>query len=111
MTKEYFFLYFNTGILISKGRKMLVALLLSLSSTFLDDLYNEMSMDTYPYGVDASPVLRMKNGKSPTIDSLGDVLIYGHVDQNEIVWNKNGKSSDSNFDLEFNELFYAYPRK
>lgn len=91
---------------------MLVALLLSLSSTFLDDLYNEMSMDTYPYGADASPVVRMKNGKSPTIDSLGDFLIYGQAQQRKIIWDKNGKSNvDTTFDLEFNELFYAYPRK
>lgn len=91
---------------------MLVALLLSLSSTFLDDLYNEMSMDTYPYGVDASPVVRTKNGKSPTIDSLGDVSVFGHLHEQTFVWDKNGKTKDTpEFDLEFNELFYSYPRK
>lgn len=90
---------------------MLITLLTILSTAFLDDLYMEMSMDTYPYGADPSPVVKTRNGLSPTIDSLGDNCLYGHIKGMYFIWNKDGKTEDHNFDLKFNELFFDYPRR
>jgi hypothetical protein len=64
-------------------------------------------MDTYPYGADASPVVRMKNGKSPTIDSLGDFVLFGKCADAPCQWDNNGKSNfKTEFDLHFDKLFY-----
>jgi hypothetical protein len=90
---------------------MILQLLTILSTSFLDDLYNEMSMDTYPYGVDPSPVVRTVNGQAPTIDSLGNDCLYGHIKDKHFIWTRDGKTEDSQYDLKFNELFFDYPRK
>ena len=92
---------------------MILVALLSLSSSFISNLYMEMSMDTCPYGTDPAPVLRMKNGGSPRIDSIGDTTLYGNFNKRNLIWNEEGKCECGipDFDLEYNELFYNYRRK
>lgn len=83
---------------------------LTASDFSLAHLDFEMSCDTYPYGVDASPMVRMKNGQSPRIDSLGTDKLYGHLKDQTFVWNRKGvcECGIPTFDLEFTELFYDY---
>lgn len=86
---------------------MFLPLLLTLSSTFLNDLYNEMSMDTYQYGSDPTPMIVMKNGLKPVIDSIGDSCLYGHFNVRQIIWDENGQSNLSvrKYDLIFTRNF------
>ena len=94
----------------------MLALVLSslLASNFnLNDLSMEMSMDTYPYGVDASPMVLMKSGESPTIDSLDATTLYGHYNGVKLEWNEFGmcKCNKPKYDLKYSNLFYNHPDK
>jgi hypothetical protein len=94
---------------------MILALLLTINSAnaWIENLYTEMSMDTYPYGVDPSPMLRTKSKHSVRIDSISDSSLYGRVWNKKYEWNDLGvcNCGDSTLDLEYNELFYNYPRR
>lgn len=89
---------------------MLVYLLLSIfSGTFsLSHLDFEMSCDTYEYGVDASPMVRTKNGDRPKIDSIDTHYVYGMLNGKELRWDSAGVCLclDETKDLEFTDLFY-----
>lgn len=93
---------------------MLAIFLSSLLATNfnINELNVEMSMDTYPYGVDASPMVQFLSGESPTIDSLDANTLYGHFNGVRLEWNEYGmcKCNKPKYDLKFSNLFY-HPKK
>lgn len=67
----------------------------------------EMSCDTYPYGVDASPVVQMRNGQRPIIDSLSSTNIWGRLDDTMFVWDSLGHCDKKpEHDLMFHKTFW-----
>lgn len=66
-----------------------------------------MSMDTYPYGSDPTPMIVMRNGLIPAIDSIGDSCLYGHFNVQLLVWDENGKCDLNirNYDLIFTKKY------
>ncbi|MCK9429089.1 MAG: hypothetical protein M0R17_03640 [Candidatus Omnitrophica bacterium] len=71
----------------------------------------EMSSDTYPYGLDASPIVRTANGHNPRIDSFSIRGIYGNIRGIRISWDTNGICTchKPRYNLEFSDLFFNYP--
>lgn len=71
---------------------MILSIILALFSSHfsLQELDVEMSMDTYPYGVDASPMVQTIGGKSPTIDSITVDHIYGKIGPFDLMWDEDG---------------------
>jgi hypothetical protein len=59
-------------------------------------VYFEMSMDTYQYGSDPSPLVKTFGNKHPKIDSLVDSKLYGHLGRRPIVWDSLGRCVSSN---------------
>ena len=70
---------------------ILNVLLMVFSSNFsLHELDVELSMDTYPYGIDISPMVQTKGGRSPRIDSITGEHLYGKVGQYHLQWDEDG---------------------
>lgn len=70
---------------------ILPTLALIFSSHFsLHELDVELSMDTYPYGGDISPMVQTKGGKAPRIDSITGEHLYGKVGKYDLLWDSNG---------------------
>lgn len=73
------------------------ALLLALFMTSgcepfdIQEVYLELSMDTYKYGMDASPLVNTYKGISPKIDSLYGDSLYGTIAGRHLIWNSVGK--------------------
>lgn len=70
-----------------------------------------MSSDTYPYGIDASPIVRTVNGHNPRIDSFSVHGIYGNIRGIRVSWDTNGVCTcrKPRYNLEFSDLFFNYP--
>lgn len=74
----------------------------------LSHLEYEMSCDTYPYGADATPVVQMRNGQQPTIDSLDSTHVWGHLNRTHFVWDSVGKcDNNKHHDLIFRKSFWS----
>lgn len=82
---------------------------ISAPSFNLDDLYMEMSCDTYPYGIDASPMVRTKGRENPRIDSLIGNTMYGRLKGVEYKWDHRGNCivplCKEEHDLEWSNLW------
>ena len=78
-----------------------------------EEVETEMSCDTYPYGVDASPMVMTHSGKHPTIDSITWFGMYGHIGKTLYFWNKEGKClcNDKRMNLKYSPLFFHHPEK
>lgn len=93
---------------------ILSTLLLVFSTHFSQsELEFEMSCDTYPYGVDASPMVKTVSGNNPRIDSINNDGLVGTLAGQTFKWNRRGKClcNDINMDLIWSDLFYNYERK
>ena len=53
-------------------------------------LYLELSMDTYKYGSDPSPLIKTVNGRRLHIDSMVDYKLYGRVGNRLLTWDSLG---------------------
>lgn len=72
----------------------LISILLSLSSAnpfSLNEVYVEMSMDTYPYGIDVGPLIKTIGDEHPIIDSLAEDCLFGTIDKRALKWNEKGE--------------------
>lgn len=64
---------------------------LMFSSGFLwSDVLNEMSCDTYKYGIDPAPLISTIEGDSVKVDSFTNSTVYGKVNNEVIEWNEEG---------------------
>lgn len=53
-------------------------------------VYFELSMDTYKYGSDPSPLIKTVGNKHPKIDSMVDSRIYGRIGKRVLLWDSLG---------------------
>lgn len=94
---------------------MLIAFILHFFFTAYNqyDLEMEMSCDTYPYGVDASPMVKTVNGKNPRIDSINNDGVVGNIGGKKYRWDRKGKCEGENdsLNLTWSDLFFNYPAK
>lgn len=68
----------------------LVLSLLCSSGFDVGYIYFELSMDTYPYGMDASPLIKTVGNKHPKIDSIVDSRLYGRLGKRTLQWDSLG---------------------
>lgn len=70
---------------------VLLSLICAGSAFDIRELDTEMSMDTYEFGIDASPMVKTFKNTSPTIDSLVCDTLYGRLEGRKLIWNKKGE--------------------
>lgn len=91
----------------------LVLSLLCSSGFDVGYIYFELSMDTYPYGMDASPLVKTMRNEKPRIDSLVGSKLYGRIKKREVVWDSLGHcistSCRKNDNLTWSELWLDPP--
>jgi hypothetical protein len=56
----------------------------------IGEIYVELSMDTYPYGMDPSPLIKTVGNKHPKIDSMVDSRLYGRLGRRTLQWDSTG---------------------
>lgn len=77
------------------------------------ELEFEMSCDTYPYGVNASPMVKTISNKHPIIDSFDNNGLYGRFNGINYIWDSLGncKCSNNKMNLIWDEPYYNRPAK
>ena len=70
---------------------VLLSSLAGVSPFDIEEIYIEMSMDTYPNGMDASPLVKTMGNAHPKIDSLSGDTLYGKINTRILKWNKKGE--------------------
>jgi len=70
---------------------VLLSLIFAGNAFDIRELDTEMSMDTYEFGIDASPMVRTPKNTSPKIDSMWTDTLYGRLEGRELKWNKKGE--------------------
>lgn len=69
---------------------ILISLCISSSNLDIEGIYLELSMDTYKWGSDVTPLVKTVNGKSHKIDSLANSKFYGRVGNRRLIWDSTG---------------------
>lgn len=77
------------------------------------ELEYEMSCDTYPFGVNASPMVKTISNKYPIIDSFNDDGLFGTFNGIHYVWDSLGncKCGNKKMNLTWGESYYNRPIK
>lgn len=74
----------------------------------INEIYTEMSMDTYKHGSNASPLVRTVGNQRPKIDSLRGDSLYGHIGKKHFIWDASGICVSGKCDVNHN---LAYSNK
>lgn len=90
-----------------------IILHLLFSSYNQNDLEMELSCDTYPYGVDASPMVKTVKGHNPRIDSINTDGLVGEINGVFYRWDRKGncECKEDSLKVIWSDLFFNYPAK